>query len=142
MPVLKNPKHEAFAQAIAEGKPQLEAYIQAGYKASEPHASRLASDGKVATRVAEILHRAAARTEITIASLTEMLLEDRQSARAAGQFAAAVSADEKIGKLYGLFIDRAEIKTTHYVLRAPEPAKTIDGWLEDNRPKQIGKDVQ
>lgn len=142
MPVLKNPKHEAFAQAIAKGKPQLEAYTNAGYKPSEPHASRLASDGKVATRVAEIQQKAADRVDITLASLTRMLMEDRMDARAAGQFAAAVSADEKIGKLYGLFIDRAEIKTTHYVLRAPEPAKTIDGWLEDNRPKQIGKDVQ
>jgi len=32
MPELKNPKHERFAQLIAEGMTQVDAYEEAGYR--------------------------------------------------------------------------------------------------------------
>jgi phage terminase small subunit len=32
MPALKNPRHEAFAPALARGVPAAKAYVDAGYK--------------------------------------------------------------------------------------------------------------
>lgn len=137
MPPLSNPKWEAFAQGLAKGKTADEAYSAAGYKPNRHNASRLKTTETISTRLIEIQEKAANRTQITLAKLTDMLLEDRQDARSAGQFAAAISADEKLGKLYGLFIDRSINETVHYVVRAPEPAKTIEGWLEGRQAKQI-----
>lgn len=59
MPVLKNPRHERFAQELAKGKTQTEAYVIAGYKESLPHASRLATKGNVLQRVKELKTRVA-----------------------------------------------------------------------------------
>jgi phage terminase small subunit len=38
MPALKNPRHEAFAQALARGMSASAAYVEAGYKASNTDA--------------------------------------------------------------------------------------------------------
>ncbi len=133
MPALSNLKWEAFAQGLAKGKTCDQAYRDAGYKPNAGNATRLKLHEAITTRLIEIREKAAVHTGITIAKLTDMLLEDRQDARSAGQFAAAISADEKLGKLYGLFIDRSINETVHYVVRAPEPAKTIEGWLEGRK---------
>lgn len=53
MPALTNPRHERFAQGLAKGKTQAEAYADAGYKPSEPNASRLTSNEKVQANRAE-----------------------------------------------------------------------------------------
>lgn len=55
MPPLDHPKYEAFALGIASGKPQRDAYVEAGYKWHEGNASRLRSNEKVGARIAEIL---------------------------------------------------------------------------------------
>ena len=47
MPLLDNPKHEIFAQELAKGATQEEAYETAGYKPSRQHASRLATNGNI-----------------------------------------------------------------------------------------------
>lgn len=61
MPVLKNAKHERFAQAIAEGKSNAEAYVWAGYEtnanAAAVSANRLLKDAKISGRIAELLKR-------------------------------------------------------------------------------------
>lgn len=54
MPVLDNPKHELFAQALARGVAQYLAYEQAGYAPDAGHASRLAAQGKIEERVKEL----------------------------------------------------------------------------------------
>lgn len=60
MPALKNPKHEAFAQAVAEGQSGTAAYraeiADSGTKteACMTAASRLLADDKVSSRVAEL----------------------------------------------------------------------------------------
>lgn len=66
MAVLKNPKHERFAQELAKGKTATEAYVLAGYKPNQPNAARLISIDMVKARVAEILGRAAEKAEITV----------------------------------------------------------------------------
>jgi phage terminase small subunit len=73
MPVLKNPKHELFAQEVAKGNSQAGAYLSANYKPSEHHASRLARNGKVQARIAEILAAAAAKAEMTAAEVLQGL---------------------------------------------------------------------
>lgn len=67
MPVLSNSKHEAFAQAIAKGKTQDEAYAAAGYKPHRSSASRLRTKANIEARVAELLSKGADRAEIDIA---------------------------------------------------------------------------
>ena len=73
MPVLGNPKHELFAQALARGKSQSDAYAEAGYKPSEPNASRLTRNDKVQARVVELTGRGAEKAAIDIGRvLTEL----------------------------------------------------------------------
>lgn len=73
MPILKNPRHEAFAQFLAKGQPASEAYVSAGYKESRPAASRLSTNVNVKKRVAELVARGADRTEITVARVLKEL---------------------------------------------------------------------
>jgi hypothetical protein len=111
MPILPNSRHERFCQELAKGKSQAEAYELAGYKGDRTAASRLSTNANVQNRLAELQQRSAAKAEITVDSIREMLLEDRQLARGLGQAAAAVSAVEKLAKLYGHMIDRKEVRT-------------------------------
>ena len=108
MPPLPNLKHERFAQALFRGKPQLEAYTEAGYKPSEQHACRLASDGKVKARLTELQGRLAEKTITTVESLVKELEETRTDAQGDKQHSAAVSAVLGKAKLLGLIIDRRE----------------------------------
>lgn len=63
MPVLKNARHETFAQGLAKGLTADEAYVSAGYKPDRGHASRLAANGNIRARVDEIKSRAAEKAE-------------------------------------------------------------------------------
>jgi phage terminase small subunit len=67
MPILKNAKHEKFAQLLANLNSQDAAYAGAGYKPNASHASRLARNGKVAARVAELVSKGAEKAEVDVA---------------------------------------------------------------------------
>lgn len=111
MPALSNAKHELFAQALAKGSTQAEAYALAGYAPSEPNASRLTSNDKVQARVAEILGKAAARTEITVASITDRLLAiaaKGEQSRDAPLLAVARASLMDAAKLNGLVIEKSQ----------------------------------
>jgi phage terminase small subunit len=108
MPALENPRHERFAQDLAKGMSQAEAYRNAGYRPNDPAASRLARNVKVQARVAEIVDRGAIRTEITLQSLMEEAAEIQRAAVAAGQHSAAVAALTAKAKLAGLWVEKAE----------------------------------
>jgi phage terminase small subunit len=73
MPVLDNPKHEQFAQELAKGKTQVEAYELAGYKANEGNASTLASNPEVQGRVKEIKSVGAEKAAVTVQRVMEEL---------------------------------------------------------------------
>lgn len=112
MPALTNPKHERFAQELAKGKSQSEAYTEAGYAPSEPNASRLTSNDKVRARVAEIQERGAIRAEITIASATEHLLRLATKAEAIGDPAGIQASRASVMdacKLNGLVVDKSQL---------------------------------
>jgi phage terminase small subunit len=66
MPILENPRHERFAQLLAEGKTADEAYEGAGYKPNAGNACRLKGNDKVSERVGEILGKAAANVGVTV----------------------------------------------------------------------------
>ena len=110
MPILKNPKHERFAQALAKGEPASAAYVLAGYVANDGNAIRLKGNERISARVEEILGKAAQRTEVTVASITDRLLRIADKAEAeklgASGMSVARAALMDVAKLNGLVIDR------------------------------------
>ncbi|WP_051988471.1 terminase small subunit [Bosea sp. UNC402CLCol] len=110
MPVLRNNRHEAFAQAIAKGLAARVAYKAAGYgasdKAAEACASRLLTDAKVAARVLELQSKAARKVEVTVESIARELEEARVLAIAEKQSSAAVAASMGKAKLFGLIVEK------------------------------------
>jgi|ERR1700693_884813 len=92
MPVLKHPKRERFAQEVAKGYTQVDAYEMAGYKRSESNAGVLARRSEVADRIAEISSRGARRAEVTIESICRELDEAKKLAESLNQPASMVSA--------------------------------------------------
>lgn len=76
MPVLKNARHELFAQAIVQGKSQMAAAKSAGYKAFRQNASALRENTGVAARILELQGKAAAKVETKLEiSLERITLE-------------------------------------------------------------------
>ena len=63
MPILKNPKHELYAQNLASGMGQTEAYEAAGYKANSGNAATLKADQSVSKRVFELQSAGASAAE-------------------------------------------------------------------------------
>ncbi|MBO9122798.1 MULTISPECIES: terminase small subunit [unclassified Rhizobium] len=102
MSVLANPRHEAFAQAVASGKSATEAYAVAGFKPHQQNASRLMLNDVVRARVAEIQALGVERALVSIESLTDELEVARVQAMASGRYAAAVSAILGKAKLHNL----------------------------------------
>lgn len=65
MPLLDNQHHEIFAQNLARGKPQLEAYTIAGYIENAGNASKLAAEAHIQDRVRELKSIIAARSLVS-----------------------------------------------------------------------------
>ena len=108
MPVLKNQRHERFAQSLADGKSADEAYQDAGFEENRGNASRLKSKESILKRVSELLERAAKRVELTAADILTELAEARNLARQNGQANAMVAASMGRAKVAGLIIDKQE----------------------------------
>jgi hypothetical protein len=109
MPVLANARHERFAQELAKGATQIAAYETAGFKPNQGHAARLASNGMVAARIAELKGAAAERAIVTIYDIADQLDEDRQFAREMEVPGAAITATMGKAKVLGLLVDRTEV---------------------------------
>jgi phage terminase small subunit len=137
MAVLKNAKHEIFAQQVASGKTAAEAYRIAGYDAESDNsvyaaASRLLSSDKIAERVEELKSRAANDIVLTRQWVLERLMRNARIAMGEEKIkvsvkdketglptevetikydaAAATRALELLGKVdqIGLFVERSE----------------------------------
>ncbi len=65
MPVLTNSRREIFANLVARGKSQVEAYTLAGYNPSDTNGCTLANTPEVAARIQEIRMIVAAKTQVT-----------------------------------------------------------------------------
>jgi phage terminase small subunit len=67
MPVLKNARHEKFAQSLAKGMSATDAYSSVGYKGDRTAASRLSTNVNISRRVDEIKNKVAEKAEWTSA---------------------------------------------------------------------------
>lgn len=111
MPALPNARHERFAQELAKGKSQTDAYMSAGYKEDRHGASRLATKDNIKARVSEIVERGAVRAEITVASITERLVRIGDKAEALAEpagLSVARQATMDTAKLHGYLKDKIE----------------------------------
>lgn len=121
MPVLKNTRHEKFAQARASGKSIDDAYVLAGYKRNGGNACRLNENENVSARVRELQNKAAGEAEVTageiiggLRKVAELGLEAQTVYSAEGvpmydryELNAANKALELLGKTIGIFQEDA-----------------------------------
>ncbi len=110
MAVLRNARHERFAQNKAKGMSIGPAYTAAGYKATghsaEVSGARLLKNVEVQARIAELQNRAAEKTGYTIVKATEELEAARQLAATEKNPAAMVSAIMGKAKVNGLLLHK------------------------------------
>ena len=126
MPALANPRHERFAQELAKGKSQSEAYQSAGYEPSEPNASRLTRNDKVRARVAELQARAVENVLLSREWVLEQLVDNATKAKQAGDFGPSNQALNLLGKELGMFIERTENVNIEHVVSDDLP--TAEEW--------------
>ncbi|MDJ0952017.1 MAG: terminase small subunit [Alphaproteobacteria bacterium] len=110
MPVLRNTRHERFAQARAAGKLAIPAYVEAGYSpaSARRNAYRLSARPDIRARVDELHAAAAERARVDklwiiaqLRGLAEQCL-DEDSFNPSG----ANRALELLGKEIGMFTER------------------------------------
>lgn len=66
MPVLKNAKHELFAQRVAKGETLDAAYVAVGYRQHKQNPARLRGKETVSARINEILQKIEERTLVSV----------------------------------------------------------------------------
>jgi len=115
------PKQEAFADGIAAGLSQSDAY-RAAYDAENmkpkqiwEEASKLAANPKVSQRLFVLHEKAQERTLVTIESISRELDEAREMAREAKNSAAFTGAVMGKAKVNGLLIDKVDAKQAFVV---------------------------
>ena len=131
------PKQEKFAQSVASGMTQADAYRAAYSTAkSKPesiqrNAHALMQDIKVSSRVDELRKPIVEKAQITLESHLASLAALRDSAHKAGQHSAAVAAEVARGKASGVHVEKTANTTTLQgqveVISRPKLGK--DEWL-------------
>jgi len=118
MPVLANPKHERFAENIANGLKQVDAYETAGYPRSPSAASQLSKRPEVQQRVQELISEKQAMAdeigddidnlpnELSREWLIKTLMKNVTIAQRAEQIAPANKAVELLAELIGLSLKK------------------------------------
>ena len=89
MPILQNPRHEAFAQSRSRGALLDEAYEHAGFIPGHGHASRLAATPEIVERIAELNMARFQTEEVTSSVMISALLRVAQSSEALASAAAS-----------------------------------------------------
>ncbi len=82
MPILQNPRHEAFAQARARGALLEEAYETAGFVPGLGHASRLGKTPEIVERIAELNAARFESHDVSPAVMIDALLRVAKSSEA------------------------------------------------------------
>ncbi len=113
MPVLKNARHERFAQSFAKGMSATAAYEKAGYKANGPNAGRMTKNDEIVKRIAELQGS-------TAKQITDVRDAARQHTLAAVETLVSVMEDPKaphsarVAAANGL-LDRGHGKATQHI---------------------------
>lgn len=141
MAVLFNPRHEKFAQFLAQGLDQSLAYTKAGFSAKTDNAirasaSRLAKDPDIQQRILEINTKGAKRAEITRARINEMLLEVYELSKGYKQMSTAARTAELLGKDIGMFVDRKEMKVSVLDELSDDQLSALERELISGRERQ------
>ena len=110
MGVLRNVRHELYAQAIASGISRREAAAQAGYSPKSVPWVVIEKRPEVKGRIDELLRMAAARSELSRKDILDRIIEDWNLARKLGQTASALKAAELYGRdVHHMFTERKEV---------------------------------
>ena len=129
MSVLKNPRHERFAQLLTHGMSADEAHTKAGYRPDRGNAVRLTTNDSIGERVVELQAVAAERTVITLASHLRDLKDLRDKACAEGRYSAAISAEIARGRAAGLYVERIEAVERNFAVRVPAKVEDTEEWV-------------
>jgi phage terminase small subunit len=116
--MLKNARHEAFAQAVARGVPASVAYVEAGYKANDGNACRLTGNKRIVERVADLKalvqnmrnlsnHRVVLNEGWVIEQLIGVVIDAKAQDRP--DSAGANKALNLLGLHLGMFVERKEV---------------------------------
>ena len=124
MPILKNSRHERFAQEIAKGKSADEAYALSGNKPHRGNASRLRTKESVRRRIKELQAQGAEKAGVTVERIiTEMAKAAFGAAQDAPRWSDNLGALEKLGKHLGMFKEQIEARHTIEGLRWLPPSE-------------------
>lgn len=120
MPVLENVRHERFAQELAKGKTQEQAYIDAGYSPNGARAasSKLLTIANISERVIELQSVVADKSTWDAARIINNLARYAEKGEAIAEpagLSVARASMMDIGKLLGLIVDKGESKQEHNV---------------------------
>ena len=128
-----SPQREKFAQAVASGMNQSDAYREAyrvrnGTKLSSVNvnASKLMNDAKVAQRVAELRAPIVKNVQVTLENHLRDLMALRNLATKEKQMSAAINAEIARGKACGLYVEKLQHSNPDGTLR-PQVIKIIAG---------------
>lgn len=132
MSALANARHEKFAQELAKGKSQVDAYEAAGYKPDRGAATRLSANVSVIARLDELQDKAAEKAVVTAADIANQLDEDRKFAKEVGSAAAMVSATMGKAKVLGLIIEKRDLTSSDGTMSPP----SLADFYADLRPKK------
>ena len=98
MAILKNAKHELFAQEIAKGATAAQAYVIAGYTKNDGNAIRLKGNEKIVARVEELMRASAEKAGVTVDRIVSELAKiGFGDIRRAVTWGAAVAVDDGDG---------------------------------------------
>ena len=110
--VLRNPRHERYAQGIVAGLTRQEAYAQAGFhsKNGSSAARVLHNQPHVQARIKELMDNVSRRSELSRKEILDRILQDWDLSRKLGQMSAALKAGDMLGReLHKMFVERKEI---------------------------------
>ena len=111
--MLRNTRHERFAQGVTQGKPGSKAYADAGYKArgnsAEVNAARLLRNAKVAARITDLKTQAAERAIVTTEDVLRGLRDEAELYGDGASHSARVTAWAHLGKHLSMFTDKQEL---------------------------------
>jgi hypothetical protein len=123
MAILRNVKHERFAQELANGNSAVKAHEFAGFSPNRANAGRLRHRDDIARRVAEILATRTKAVDKALMSAAERVGVNQEfvlrklrriatKAEREGDWAGANKALELLGRHLGTFQDRKNVDVT------------------------------